>query len=294
MTKSLADAGGQDGRPAAPGPPAGDDRLILRHVTVAYGRKVVLEDIGAEVRRGQVVGVIGPNGGGKSTLLQAILGLVPLVRGTITLFGRPSSAQRARIAYVPQREVVDWEFPVTVREVVLMGRYAHTGWLRRPGRQDHLVVDRMLDHVGMRAQATTQIGQLSGGQQQRVFLARALAQEADVLLLDEPLNGIDATTQEVILAVIEEQRTQGKIVVLATHDLVSASCACDCFCCLNQRLVSFGPVQDTYTAENLSATYGGPVILLGPPDPAGRPASHHAADRPHPAPPPLPRRGSIR
>ena len=254
----------------------------------------MLDDIGTEVHRGQVVGVIGPNGGGKSTLLQAILGLVPLVCGTITLFGRPSAAQRTRIAYVPQREVVDWEFPVTVREVVLMGRYVHTGWLRRPGREDHAVVDRMLDRVGMRAQATTQIGQLSGGQQQRVFLARALAQEADVLLLDEPLNGIDATTQEVILAVIEEQRTQGKIVVLATHDLVSASCACDCLCCLNQRLVSFGPVQDTYTAENLSATYGGPVILLGAPGPAGRAASHHAADHPHPPPSPGPRRGSVR
>lgn len=294
MTEPVADPHGRDGRPAAPGPPAGDDRLILRHVTVAYGPKVVLDDIEAEVRRGQVVGVIGPNGGGKSTLLQAILGLLPLVRGSITLFGRPSATQRARIAYVPQREVVDWEFPVTVREVVLMGRYAHTGWLRRPGQRDHAVVDRMLDRVGMQAQARTQIGQLSGGQQQRVFLARALAQEADVLLLDEPLNGIDATTQEVILAVIEEQRTQGKIVVLATHDLVSASCACDCLCCLNQRLVSFGPVQETYTAENLSATYGGPVILLGPPGPAGRPASHHPADHPHPAPPPGPPRGSVR
>jgi manganese/zinc/iron transport system ATP- binding protein len=252
---------------------------------------VVLDDIGTEVHRGQIVGVIGPNGGGKSTLLQAILGLVPLVRGTITLFGRPSSAQRARIAYVPQREAVDWEFPVTVREVVLMGRYPHTGWLRRPGRQDHAVVDQMLDRLGMRAQATTQIGQLSGGQQQRVFLARALAQEADVLLLDEPLTGIDATTQEVILAVIEAQRTQGKIVVLATHDLVSASCACDCLCCLNQRLVSYGPVQDTYTAGTLSATYGSPVILLGAPGPAAPPVSHHAADHLHPAPPPGPGRG---
>jgi manganese/zinc/iron transport system ATP- binding protein len=293
MTVPVMDPHGQDGRPAVPGLPAEDDRLILRHVTVAYGPKVVLDDIGTEVRRGQVVGVIGPNGGGKSTLLQAILGLVPLVRGTITLFGRPSAAQRPRIAYVPQREAVDWEFPVTVREVVLMGRYVHTGWLRRPGRQDLAVVDRVLDRMGMRAQATTQIGQLSGGQQQRVFLARALAQEADVLLLDEPLTGIDATTHEVILAVIEEQRTQGKIVVLATHDLVSASCACDCFCCLNQRLVSFGPVQDTYTAENLSATYGGPVILLGAPGAAGRPASHHEADHLHPPPPPWPR-GSVR
>jgi ABC-type Mn2+/Zn2+ transport system ATPase subunit len=282
------------GGPAAAVSPEGDDRLILRHVTVAYGPKVVLDDIGTEVRRGQVVGVIGPNGGGKSTLLQAILGIVPLVRGSITLFGRPSATQRARIAYVPQREVVDWEFPVTVREVVLMGRHPHIGWRRRPRRHDHEVVDRMLDRVDMQAHATTQIGQLSGGQQQRVFLARALAQEADVLLLDEPLNGIDATTQDVILAVIAEQRAQGKIVLLATHDLVSASCACDCLCCVNQRLVSFGPVQETYTAETLSATYGGPVILLGASGAPGRPASHHTADHPHPAPPHEPGRGEFR
>jgi ABC-type Mn2+/Zn2+ transport system ATPase subunit len=293
VTEPVAGRPVRDGRPAPSGPAVEDDRLILQHVTVAYGPKVVLDDIGTEVRRGQVVGVIGPNGGGKSTLLQAILGLVPLVRGTITVFGRPSAGQRARIAYVPQREVVDWEFPVTVREVVLMGRYPHTGWLRRPGRRDHAVVDRMLERVGMRAEARTEIGQLSGGQQQRAFLARALAQEADVLLLDEPLNGIDATTQEVILAVIEEQRVQGRIVVLATHDLVSASCACDCLCCVNQRLVSFGPVQETYTAETLSATYGGPVILLGASAAAGRPASHHPADHPHPAPPPAAREGGV-
>jgi manganese/zinc/iron transport system ATP- binding protein len=152
----------------------------------------------------------------------------------------------------------------------------------------------MLDRVGMQAEARTQIGQLSGGQQQRVFLGRALAQEAELLLLDEPLNGIDATTQEVILAVIEEQRVQGKIVVLATHDLVSASCACDCLCCVNQRLVSFGPVQETYTAETLSATYGGPVILLGSSGAAGRPASHHAADHPHPARPHFAGGGGVR
>ena len=172
MTESVPDSGycvHRDTRPAAPRLPAGDDGLILRHVTVAYGRKVVLDDIGTEVHRGQVVGVIGPNGGGKSTLLQAILGLVPLVRGTITLFGRPSAAQRTRIAYVPQREVVDWEFPVTVREVVLMGRYVHTGWLRRPGREDHVVVDRMLDRVGLQAQATTQIGRSPAGSNSACF-----------------------------------------------------------------------------------------------------------------------------
>jgi ABC-type Mn2+/Zn2+ transport system ATPase subunit len=271
-------------------PEAGDDaRLVLEHVTVAYGRTIVLEDISTEVRRGQIVGVIGPNGGGKSTLLQAILGLVPLRAGRITLFGRPSATQRPRIAYVPQREAVDWTFPVNVREVVLMGRYPHTGWLRRPGRRDDDVVDRALERTGLLGRATAQIGQLSGGQQQRVFLARALAQEGDVLLLDEPFNGVDAASQEVILAELEGQRREGKIIVLATHDLISASCACDCLCCVNQRLVSFGPVPETCTAETLAATYGGPVLLLGDRRGAVRPPPHH---RPEPPPPPAARAGS--
>jgi manganese/zinc/iron transport system ATP- binding protein len=259
-------------------PPTADG-LAIRDLTVAYPGKVVLRGVSADIRRGQVVGVIGPNGGGKTTLLMAILGIVPIVSGTIRLFGRPAATMRARMAYVPQRELVDWDFPVTVREVVMMGRYPRIGWLRRPGRRDHERVDRVLERVGMREHRRTQIGQLSGGQQQRVFLARALAQDADVLLLDEPLVGIDAATQEVILQIIEEQRRAGSIVLLATHDLASASCTCDCLCCLNGRLVSFGPLQETYTAENLAATYGGPVIMLGHQGPARAP--HHAGEPAH-------------
>ena len=215
-------------------------------------------------RRARSIGIIGPNGGGKSTLLKAILGLVPIVRGSVTLFGHPSVAMRSRIAYVPQREMVDWDFPVTVWDVVMMGRYPHVGWLRRPGAADAALVAEVLRQVGMWELRHTQIGQLSGGQQQRVFVARALAQAADVLLLDEPFNGIDAQTQEVIRTIIESGRQTGKIVLLATHDLVNASCACDCLCCLNLRMVSYGPTQETYTAETLAATYGGPVIMLGP------------------------------
>jgi manganese/zinc/iron transport system ATP- binding protein len=259
--------------------PATGDGLAIRDLTVAYPGKVVLRGVSADVRPGQVVGLIGPNGGGKSTLLMAILGIVPIISGTVTLFGRPAAAMRARMAYVPQRELVDWDFPVTVREVVMMGRYPGIGWLRRPGRRDHECIDRMLERVGMREHQGTQIGQLSGGQQQRVFIARALAQDADVLLLDEPLVGIDAATQEVILHIIEEQRQAGKIVLLATHDLASASCSCDCLCCLNGRLVSFGPLQETYTAENLAATYGGPVIMLGHPGAVAVP--HHAGEPAH-------------
>jgi ABC-type Mn2+/Zn2+ transport system ATPase subunit len=164
----------------------------------------------------------------------------------------------------------------------MMGRYPRTGWLRRPGRHDRAVVERTLDRVGMLDERKAQIGQLSGGQQQRVFIARALAQEADVLLLDEPMNGIDAGTTDVIMQVIEEQRAAGKIVLLATHDLVSASCACDCLCCVNERMVSYGPVQETYTPENLAQTYGGPVIMLGRAQNGDDPMhTHHSGDHAH-------------
>jgi ABC-type Mn2+/Zn2+ transport system ATPase subunit len=250
--------------------------LRIRDLAVAYQGRVVLEHVSADIHRGQVVGVVGPNGGGKSTLLMAILGIVPIVRGDVSLFGQPAALARHRIAYVPQREAVDWDFPVSVKDVVLMGRYPHLSWPRRPRRHDHQIVDAILDRLRMTDHRSTQIGRLSGGQQQRVFLARALAQEAEVLLLDEPLNGIDTHTQEIFLEIIEEQRRAGRIVLLATHDLASASCTCDCLCCVNERMVAYGPFPETYTEANLSATYGGPVIWLGPSDPAA------PASRPHP------------
>jgi manganese/zinc/iron transport system ATP- binding protein len=257
------------------------DCLTIRNLTVAYGRRVVLKDVNADIRRGQVIGVVGPNGGGKSTLLKAILGIAPVVSGGVSLFGRAASEMRSRMAYVPQREAVDWDFPVTVLDVVLMGRYPRAGWLRRTTRADRDAAERMLDRVGLLGERRTQIGQLSGGQQQRVFLARALAQEGDVLLLDEPMNGIDAATQDVILTIIEEQRQLGKIVLMATHDLVSASCACDCLCCVNERMVSYGPLAETYTPETLSETYGGPVIMLGRTNGHEPAHTHHGGDHAH-------------
>jgi len=267
----------------APFPPPADheDCLVIRDLTVAYGRRVVLKHVSADIRRGQVIGVIGPNGGGKSTLLKAILGIAPVVSGTVSLFGRPAAAMRSRMAYVPQREVVDWDFPVTAFDVAMMGRYPRAGWFRRPGRADRQAVEHALERAGMIDHRDTQIGQLSGGQQQRAFVARALAQDADVLLLDEPMTGIDSSTQEVMLAVIEEQRQRGKIVLLATHDLVSASCACDCLCCVNERMVSYGPVDETYTPANLAETYGGPVIMLGRTGAAEPPHTHHPGDHAH-------------
>src|SRR3990170_7663318 len=189
---------------AAPASAEHEACLVLRDVAVAYGRKVVLREVSADIRRGQVVGVIGPNGSGKSTLLKAILGIAPLVAGSVALFGRPAASVRGRIAYVPQRELVDWEFPVTVFDVAMMGRFPRLGWLRRPRRGDIDVVERALGRVGMLEHRNTQIGRLSAGQQQRVFIARALAQEADVYLLDEPMTGIDTATQEVILRIIDE------------------------------------------------------------------------------------------
>lgn len=261
--------------------------LVLRDVSVAYGRRVVLRDVFADIRRGQVVGIIGPNGSGKSTLLKAIVGLVPLLSGEITLFGEPASRVLRRIAYVPQREAVDWEFPVTVYDVVMMGRLPRIGWLRRPRSADRTKVEEVLRRVGMWEHRTDQIGRLSGGQQQRVFIARALAQDADVYLLDEPMTGIDTSTQEVIQGVIEELRADGKIVLLATHDLESASCSCDCLCCVNERMVSFGPTEETYTPEVLAETYGGvPVIMLARsdgtlPDPHSHTHQHsHRHDNP--------------
>ncbi|MEO8457659.1 MAG: metal ABC transporter ATP-binding protein [Chloroflexota bacterium] len=260
----------------APPPIDHEDCLVIRDLTVAYGRKVVLNGVQADIRKGQVVGIVGPNGGGKSTLLKAILGMAPVISGTVMLFGKPIDKMRSRVAYVPQREVVDWDFPVTVMDVTLMGRYPKASWIRRTNAHDRDVARDMLSKVDMLDYANTQIGQLSGGQQQRVFIARALAQEADVLLLDEPMNGIDATTQEIIMGVIEEQRIAGKIVLLATHDLVSASCACDCLCCVNERMVSYGPLAETYTPANLAETYGGPVIMLGRADASDElPHTHH-------------------
>lgn len=269
--------------PATSPPPVDhEDCLVIRDLTVAYGNKVVLNGVQADIRRGQVVGIVGPNGGGKSTLLKAILGIAPVVSGSVFLFGRPADKMRSSIAYVPQREEVEWDFPVTVMDVAMMGRYPRTRLFRRPGDHDRRVVRETLARVDMLDYAGTQIGQLSGGQQQRIFIARAVAQEADVLLLDEPMNGIDATTQEIIMAVIEEQRVAGKIVLLATHDLVSASCACDCLCCVNERMVSYGPLAETYTPANLAETYGGPVIMLGPANGGEQlPHTHHTGDHAH-------------
>jgi manganese/zinc/iron transport system ATP- binding protein len=186
-------------------------------VTIAYGRRVVLARVNADIPRGQVVSIVGPNGAGKSTLLKAIAGLVPLVGGEITLFGQPLARSRRRLAYVPQREDVDWNFPVSVHDVVMMGRYPARGWLRRSTAEDDAIVRQALDHLGILDLAGRQISELSGGQQRRAFIARALAQEPDVILLDEPMAGVDAATHDRVLELFDEWQGEGKVVLQATH-----------------------------------------------------------------------------
>lgn len=236
--------------------------LVLRGVNAGYGAGFVLEDVNLTIPPGTLVGVIGPNGSGKSTLLKAILGLAPVSTGTVRLDGRPVSEQRERIAYVPQREAVDWSFPVSAEQVVMMGRYPRVGWLRIPGALDRRAVRDALERVSLADRGAAQIGALSGGQQQRVFLARALVQEASVLLLDEPMTGVDQTTEQLILDLLRELRDGGTTVLQATHDLESAAEVSDQLCFVNRRVVAFGPPAETMTPPVLHATFGGELLIV--------------------------------
>jgi manganese/zinc/iron transport system ATP- binding protein len=214
----LADSSPPAAAPLPAGTPALHARcLLLRDVTIAYGRHVVLAHIDADIPRSQVVSIIGPNGSGKSTLLKAIAGLVPLASGEITLFDEPIGRMRRHVAYVPQREDVDWSFPVSVYDVVMMGRYPRRGWLRRSTAEDREIVMDALGHLAISDLAHRQISRLSGGQQRRAFIARALAQQSDVILLDEPMAGIDAETHDRILELFAEWQREGKVVLQATH-----------------------------------------------------------------------------
>lgn len=236
--------------------------LRLRGVGAGYGDGLVLRDVDLDLPRGSITGVVGPNGSGKSTLLRAVLGLTPIVVGSVTIDGQSVERQRRRIAYVPQREAVDWSFPITAGDVVMMGRYPRLGVLRRPGREDHGRVADALARVAMADLAGRQIGALSGGQQQRVFLARALVQEATVLLLDEPMTGVDQATEQSINGLLDELRHDGATIVLTTHDLESAADRCDRLAFVNHRLVAFGPPAETFTPPILHATFGGELLIL--------------------------------
>jgi manganese/zinc/iron transport system ATP- binding protein len=236
--------------------------LEIHDMTVAYHRRPVLWDVDLAVPEGKLVGIVGPNGAGKTTLIKAALGLVPLASGKVEIYGKPYDEQRHLVGYVPQRESVDWDFPVTVRDVVLMGTYGRLGWFRRPGRKERDLADKCLDQVGMRSFSHRQIRQLSGGQQQRVFLARALAEEAKVYFLDEPFAGVDAATEQAIVTLMQELRSAGRTVFVVHHDLQTVREYFDYVILLNMRLVACGPVDTTFTNENLQKTYGGRLTLL--------------------------------
>jgi len=236
--------------------------IEVHDLTVAYHHRPVLWDIDVEFPEGQLIGIVGPNGAGKSTLIKAIMGLVPLASGYVKIFGKTVQQARTSVAYVPQRESVDWDFPTTALDVVLMGRYGQLPLFGRPRKRDREIAQQCLSKVGMAEFANRQISQLSGGQQQRVFLARALAQQSKVYLMDEPFAGVDAATEKAIVALLRELREQGCTVVVVHHDLQSVKEYFDSVMLVNLRCVAFGPVESTFTHENLERTYGGRLHLL--------------------------------
>ena len=236
--------------------------IEVTDLTVAYQEQPVLWDVDLDVPPGVLLAIVGPNGAGKTTLIKAILGLVRPAAGNILIYDKPYEAQRRIVGYVPQRGTVDWDFPTNVLDVVMMGRYGALGWVRRPGKQERELAMQALEKVGMEEYTTRQISQLSGGQQQRVFLARALVQDATVYLMDEPFQGVDATTERAIVTLLQELREKGKTVVVVHHDLQTVTDYFDWVMLLNIRRIASGPVDQTFTPENLRAAYGGRVAFM--------------------------------
>ncbi|HVR73061.1 MAG TPA: metal ABC transporter ATP-binding protein [Planctomycetota bacterium] len=240
----------------------GDPPLEVHDMTVAYRTQPVLWDVDLTLPEGHLIAIVGPNGAGKSTLLKAVLGLVKPITGWVKVFGAPYAQRRSWVGYVPQRESVDWDFPTSALDVVMMGLYGRVGWLRRPSRRHREAALSSLEKLGIRDLAHRQISQLSGGQQQRVFLARALAQEARLYLMDEPFAGVDATTERAVLTLLQDLRREGKTVVAVHHDLQTVAEYFDYVVLLNMRLVAAGPASTTFTPENLQRTYGGRLTVL--------------------------------
>ena len=237
--------------------------LTLEDVTVAYDGRPALESVTLSVPHGAQVAIVGPNGAGKSTLFKALVGLLPVRSGTMLLRDRAPGKHGDTIAYVPQREEIDWGFPVTVHDVVMMGRYGRLGWFRRPGATDREVVARCLGELGIAELERRAIGELSGGQQQRVFLARALAQEPHVLLLDEPFTGVDVGAREALLTLLERLRGRGITVLVSTHDMETAAQRFELTALLNRRLIAYGEPASVFTQEHLSQAFGGQALFLG-------------------------------
>ena len=238
--------------------------VYAEDLTVAYRDKPVLWDIDLSVPAGVLMAIMGPNGAGKTTLIKSILGLIKPAAGSVRVYGRPYREQRHRTAYVPQKGSVDWDFPADVSDVVTMGTYGRLGWIKRPGKTERREAAEALERVGMSDFADRQISQLSGGQQQRVFLARALVQSADIFFMDEPFQGVDATTEKAIIAILKDLRQQGKTVIVVHHDLQTVREYFDWVTLLNVRRISSGPLSEAFTDDNLKTAYGGKVGFLAP------------------------------
>ncbi len=238
------------------------NHISIKGLSVSYDKKIVLTNIFLELEPSNVYGVIGPNGAGKSTLFKAILGLVDLNAGHITVDGQPIAEQRKNIVYVPQRDDVDWDFPATVMDIVLMGRYPHKKLLQRLDKHDKEAALAALREVGIEHLKDRQIGELSGGQQQRVFIARALCQGAGVLMLDEPFVGVDITTEEKIIGILRRLANEGKLLMVVHHDLSTVRSYFDKVILVNQRLIASGDTDSTFTNENIGKAYGGQLPIL--------------------------------
>lgn len=239
-----------------------DTALLVENLSVAYHKKPVIENVSFSVPAGKLIAIVGPNGAGKSTLIKAILGLVPMLSGKVAFFGKSYKEMVRRIGYVPQRESVDWDFPTNALDVVMMGRYGHLGWFKRPGKEEKQMALRCLEQVGMAEFADRQISQLSGGQQQRVFLARALVQDADIYFMDEPFVGVDAATEKAIVALLNELRDKGKTVFVVHHDLSTVTQYFDWTILLNKRIYAVGETSRVFTKQLLQQTYGGRLAVL--------------------------------
>lgn len=239
-----------------------DYPLIIEHLSAAYGKEPIIFDINLKIPKGTIAGIVGPNGAGKSTLIKAIMGLTPVCQGKISIFGKPFKKALKHIGYMPQRENIDWDFPVTVHDVVMMGRYQKLGLFKRPRKEDDDIVNTCLERVELLPYKHRQISNLSGGQQQRVFLARALAQESDLYFMDEPFAGVDAKTEKAIMAVLQELRNKGKTLIVIHHDLATVRDHFDYLVLINHQIIASGPTNQIFTIDNLEKTYEGNLHIF--------------------------------
>jgi manganese/zinc/iron transport system ATP- binding protein len=236
--------------------------IKVQNLTISYAKKPAIRGIDLAIPKGKIIGIVGPNGAGKSTLLKGMLGLLPADNGMVLINDKPVKESLSKISYIPQKESFDWDFPVVVYDVVMMGRYPHLKTFQRPGSRDKQIVINSLKKVEMEKYSNRQIRFLSGGQQQRIFLARALAQEAEILFLDEPFVGVDAATESAIFSLMKKLKDDGKTILVVHHDLGKVTDYFDYVVLINQRLIGFGPTEEIFTSEMLNKTYGGRLTIL--------------------------------